>query len=387
MKLIPEILDRHEEMKSWRRDLHAHPETAFEEERTSDFVASRLEKFGLKVRRGLARTGVVGTLENGSGRKIGLRADMDALDIRELNTFDHKSRHEGKMHACGHDGHTTMLLGAAEYLATRRNFQGSIYFIFQPAEENEGGGRVMVEEGLFDEFPAEAIFGLHNWPGIPAGVMAVQSGPIMASYDVFTITVQGRGAHAAMPHLGRDPIPVAAEIISALQRLVSRETNPLDSAVVSVTQIRAGDAFNVIPETAELKGTVRCFRPEVQDRLEERIKQVASGIAGAAETEAKVVYERRYPATINHPKETEFARGVALEIAGPERFIHDLPPSMGSEDFSFMLGRVPGCYARLGNGPGEGGCILHSPFYDFNDDVLPIGASYFARLAEAFLNE
>ncbi|MBC8269736.1 MAG: amidohydrolase, partial [Rhodospirillaceae bacterium] len=299
MPVINRIADFHDDMTAWRRDLHAHPETAFEEKRTSDIVAAKLEEFGITVHRGLAQTGVVGTLSTGEGPSIGLRADLDALDVEELNDFDHKSTHDGKMHACGHDGHTTMLLGAAKYLSETRNFKGTVQFIFQPAEENEGGGRVMVEEGLFEKFPVDAVYGMHNWPGQEAGFFAVTEGPLMAAFDIFEMTITGRGAHGGMPHTGIDPIPVAAEIISALQTIVSRATDPQDSAVVTVTQIHAGHAWNVIPDDVILRGTTRSFRPEVQDTIEPAIRRIAEGICQAHSCQMEMMYERRYPPTIN----------------------------------------------------------------------------------------
>ena len=342
MPVYNRIAEFHDDMIAWRRDIHAHPETAFEEHRTSAFVAGRLEAFGIEVARGLAGTGVVGTLRNGDGPAIGLRADMDALHVHEENDFAHASTARGRMHACGHDGHTVMLLGAVRYLAETRRFRGTVHFIFQPAEENEGGGRLMVEEGLFRRFPVEAVYGMHNWPGLDAGRFAVAAGPIMAAADTFELIVTGRGAHAAMPHKGIDPIVVAAQIVTALQTVSSRAVDPMDGVVVSVTQFHAGDTWNVIPERAILRGTARAFRAEVHDCIEPAIRR----------------------------------------IAGVERAP---TPSMGSEDFSFMLKERPGCYVWIGNGPGEGGCTLHNPRYDFNDVILPVGASYWAKLVETVL--
>ncbi len=383
MPIINRIAGYHDEMTAWRRDIHAHPETAFEEHRTSDVVAKKLGEFGIAVSRGLAGTGVVGTLTVGSGKRaIGLRADMDALHIHEKNGFEHKSQNAGRMHACGHDGHTTMLLGAAKYLAETRNFDGTVHFIFQPAEENEGGGRVMVEQGLFDKFPVEAVYGMHNWPGMPVGQFGVMKGPMMASFDIFEIVVTGVGCHAAMPQRGIDPVVVAAEMVGALQTIASRTVSPLDAAVVSVTQIHAGDTWNVIPEEVVLRGTTRTFKAEIQDQVEARIKTIAEGIAMAHGCTAAVRYERRYPATVNTETETEIAAAAMREVVGGPNVQRDLVPTMGSEDFAFMLLAKPGCYAWIGNGPGEGGCTLHNPSYDFNDDVLPIGASYWARLVE-----
>jgi len=386
MPIINRIAGYHDEMTAWRRDIHAHPETAFEEHRTAEVVARKLAEFGISVSRGLAGTGVVGTLKAGKGtRSIGLRADMDALHIHEKNGFAHRSQNAGRMHACGHDGHTTMLLGAAKYLAETRNFDGTVHFIFQPAEENEGGGRVMVEQGLFTSFPVEAVYGMHNWPGMPVGQFGVMKGPMMAAFDIFEITVTGIGCHAAMPQRGIDPVVVGAEIVSALQTIASRTVSPLDAAVVSVTQFHAGDTWNVIPEEAVLRGTTRTFKAEIQDQVEARVKQIAEGIAMTHGCTAAVRYERRYPATVNSATETDIARGALAEVVGEANVLADLAPTMGSEDFAFMLQAKPGCYVWIGNGPGEGGCTLHNPAYDFNDDILPIGASYWARLVERSL--
>ncbi len=369
------------EMTGWRHELHRHPETAFEEVRTADLVARKLHEFGLEVHTGLAKTGVVGVLKAGEGeRRIGLRADMDALHIHELNEFDHRSRHDGKMHACGHDGHTAMLLGAAKYLAETRRFDGTVCFIFQPAEENEAGGRVMVEEGLFEQFPVDDVYGMHNIPGLAAGKMAIRPGPMMAAADFFEIRITGRGAHAGFPHHAIDSLLVGAEMVVALQRIVARATDPMKAAVVSVTQFNAGFTTNVIPETATLGGTTRSFLPEVQDAIEAALRRIARGIAEAHGAEVEVTYDRRYPATINAARETEFAAGVAQGVVGPENLRRDLPPVMGAEDFGWMLKEKPGCYIWLGNG--TGGAPVHNPNYDFNDDVLAIGASYWSRLVE-----
>lgn len=375
----------HPEMTAWRRDLHAHPETAFEEHRTSAFVADKLKSFGVEVVSGLAGTGVVGILKGkrDGSRSIGLRADMDALQIYEETNKPYASKVEGKMHACGHDGHTTMLLGAAKALAETRDFAGTAYFIFQPAEENEGGGRVMVEQGLFDHFPVEAVYGMHNWPGLPKGHVGVKAGPMMAAYDIFELTVTGHGAHGAMPHQGIDPVVCGAQIVMALQTIASRNVDPLESVVVSVTQIHGGDAWNVIPEHVTLRGTVRSFKPEVQDLAEANIGRIAKGIAAGLGAEVELRYERRYPATVNSEAETQHVAQVAAAVVGPEKVIERITPSMGSEDFAFMLEKRPGSYVWLG--AGEDQPNLHSPHYDFNDDILPIGASYWARLVEETL--
>ncbi|WP_439514687.1 M20 aminoacylase family protein [Oceanibaculum nanhaiense] len=389
MPIINRIADFQDEMTAWRHHIHTHPETAFEEHKTSAFVAEKLESFGIEVHRGLAGTGIVGKLAggSGSGKAIGLRADMDALDVHEKNDFGHKSQHEGKMHACGHDGHTTMLLGAAKYLAETKNFDGTVYFIFQPAEENEGGGRVMVEDGLFEKFPVEQVYGMHNWPGLDVGKIAVRPGPMMASFDIFEITVKGKGAHGAMPHMGVDSVVTASQIVNALQTIASRNTHPLDAVVVSVTQIHGGDAYNVLPDEVVLRGTTRSFRPEVQDMIEPAMRRIVDGICQTMGATATVKYERRYPPTINTAPETEIAAQVAAQVVGDGNVHDDLMPSMGSEDFAFMLQQKPGSYVWIGNGSTEGGCMLHNPHYDFNDGVLPIGASYWAKLVETTLGK
>jgi len=386
MAIIAEVNDYSDELTAIRRDIHAHPELAFAEQRTADLVAAKLTEFGCEVHRGLAGTGVVGTIRRGnSPAAIGLRADMDALPIQEMNDFAHRSTEDGKMHACGHDGHTTMLLGAAKYLARTRDFQGTVHLIFQPAEEGGGGGRVMVEEGLFDKFPCDAVFALHNKPGIPIGQIAAKEGPLLAASDRWDIRVKGHGTHAAHPHLGIDPFVVGAEIVLALQTIVSRTVDPLDSAVVTVGFMRGGSAYNAIPDGLHLGGTARSFRPEVQDAIERRIRDVARGVALAHGAVAEADYRRSYPPTINHAAETEFAAEVAAEICGSDQVLRNIAPSMGGEDFSFMLKARPGAMLWLGNGPGEGDCFLHNARYDFNDDALPIGVSFLARLAERFL--
>jgi amidohydrolase len=385
MSIPKKLLEMHAEMAEWRHDLHAHPETAFEEQRTSALVAQKLESFGLSVHQGLGRTGVVGTLAVGSGKRaIGLRADMDALHIHEKNGFGHRSRHEGKMHACGHDGHTTMLLGAAKYLSEARNFDGIVHFIFQPAEENEGGGREMVEQGLFQKFPCESVYGMHNWPGMPVGQFGVRAGPMMASFDIFEIELAGRGSHAALPHTGIDPIVAASALVQALQTIASRNVDPIESAVVTVTQIHAGDTWNVIPDTAVLRGTARAFKPEVQDLIERRVREICAGVAATLGCQVKVRYERRYPPLINAAREAEVCAAVMQAMVGAENVLQ-VPPVMGSEDFAFMLQAKAGCYVFVGNGPGEGGCMLHNPHYDFNDQILPLGASYWSNLVQHIL--
>jgi amidohydrolase len=387
MPIVNRIADFHQDLAAWRQEIHAHPETAFEEKRTSDFVARRLQEFGLEVHRGLAGTGVVGTLRGAAPgtRAIALRADMDALHIHEKNGVAYASQTPGKMHACGHDGHTTMLLGAARYLAETRNFAGSVHFIFQPAEENEGGGRVMVQDGLFEKFPVESVFGMHNWPGMAVGKFALRTGAMMASFDIFEITVQGKGSHAALPHLGIDPVVAAAQIATGLQTITSRNTHPLDSAVVSVTQIHGGDTWNVIPDEVVLRGTARSFKPAVQDAIEAAIHRIAEGVASAMGARVVVRYERRYPPTVNNAAEAAIAGAIASEVVGEANVDRELRPTMGSEDFAFMLQAKPGAYIFIGNGTGDQAVGLHSPHYDFNDEILPIGASYWVRLVERVL--
>jgi len=385
MPIINRIAAFHDEMTAWRRELHAHPETAFQEHRTADYVAAKLTEFGIPIDRGLAGTGVVGTIKRGDGPAIGLRADMDALHIHEANGFGHKSQNAGKMHACGHDGHTTMLLGAARYLAEAGRFAGTVHLIFQPAEETEGGGRKMIEDGLFRKFPVQEVYGMHNWPGTAVGRFAVRAGPMLAATDTFEIVVTGKGGHAAMPHTVIDPVLAAANIITALQQIASRNTHPVDSAVVSVTQIHAGDAWNVIPEQVLLRGTARAFKPAVRDMVERRMKEVVDGIAAAHGATATYIYKRNYPPTVNHERETEIAARAAATVVGEANVDRNPMPTMGGEDFAFMLEQKPGCYIFIGNGPSDGGRVLHSPHYDFNDEVLPIGASYWATLVEQVL--
>ena len=383
MNIVPEIAALVPDMKTWRHHLHAHPETAFEETATSAFVADKLRSFGLEVHTGLATSGVVGVLHGaGNGNAIGLRADLDALHVLERTGVAHASRHEGKMHACGHDGHTTMLLGAAAALARKKHLAGTVYFIFQPAEENEGGGRVMVEEGLFDRFPMHAVYGMHNWPRKPLGTFAMRAGPLMGAYDIFEIIVTGKGAHAAMAYTGKDPMLFAAHTINALQTIVARNLHPLDAGVVSVTQVHGGDTWNVIPQEVVLRGTVRTFKREVQDLIEERMRGIVAGVAATFDMTATLRYERRYPATVNAATETQHAIAAASAVVGAEHVDTDPTPEMGSEDFAFMLQKKPGCYVWLGAGTGADTPNIHSPHYDFNDDALSIGASYWVTLAE-----
>jgi len=386
MPIINRIADFHADMKAWRHDIHAHPEMAFKEHRTADIVARTLESYGIAVHRGLAGTGVVGTLRAGTGtRAIGLRADMDALPIQEKTGCAHASTHDGVMHACGHDGHTTMLLGAARYLAETRNFDGTVHFIFQPAEENECGGQRMVDDGLFDKFPVEAVFGMHNWPGVPVGSFGVCEGPIMAADDKFEITVRSRGAHAAMPHMGDDPIVAACAMVNAIQTIVSRTTNPQDEVVVSITQIHGGNTWNIVPEDVVLRGTCRYFKPELRQVLTDALTRISDGIAATHGVQTSFAYYKPIPPAVNAAGPTEMATRAAVMVAGDGNVQRNVIPSMGCEDFGFMLAARPGCYLWIGNGPIVDGVGLHSSRYDFNDEILPLGASYWSRLVESAL--
>jgi hippurate hydrolase len=387
MKLPTQLQASRKHLVALRHDLHAHPELAFEERRTSDKIAAFLQARGIETHRGLAGTGVVGILRQGDGRRaIALRADMDALPVQEQNLFPHRSRIDGRMHACGHDGHTAMLLGAAEYLAAHPNFDGTVVFIFQPAEETDGGARVMIEEGLFEQFPVDAVFGMHNWPGLSAGQFAVHSGPVMACADQFDILIKGHGAHAAMPHQGRDPLVAGATLVQALQSVVSRTLDPLDSAVLSITQFFAGgEAYNVIPAEARIGGTVRAFRPEVEDAIEAAMERLCAGIAAAHGVQAALDYRRGYPPTVNAAAEADACRRVLVDLVGEDNVRSDMRQSMGAEDFAYMLREKPGCYVWIGNGLAEGGCMLHNPRYDFNDDILTLGSGYWVKLVETLL--
>ncbi len=394
MQLIDRVVQFRADIEALRRDLHAHPELRYEEHRTSDLVAARLAAWGIDVHRGLGGTGVVGVIRNGSSRRsIGLRADMDALPIQEANTFGHASTHPGKMHACGHDGHTAMLLGAAKYLAEVRPFDGSVVLIFQPAEEGGAGAQKMIDDGLFERFPCDAVFGMHNWPGMKVGQFGFAPGPMMASGNQFHITVHGKGAHAAMPHLGVDPVFVAIQIAQGLQGIVTRAKKPIDAAVLSITMLKAGDATNVVPDSALLAGTVRTFDDRVTDLIEERMLSIAQLTAQAHGARAELAFDRYYPPTVNHAEQSAFAADVAAEVVGEDNVMRAVEPTMGAEDFSFMLRARPGAYLWIGNGDGAhrsaghglGPCMLHNPSYDFNDDLLPLGATYWVRLAERFL--
>ena len=389
MTIPTDILQLHEDMRQWRRHLHQFPETAFDESKTAEFIANKLKSFGLEVHQGLGVTGVIATLSVGdSSKKIALRADIDALFIQEQNSFAHKSCHEGKMHACGHDGHSAMLLGAAKYLSEHKNFNGTVYFIFQPAEEGRAGAKQMILDGLFEQFPADCVFGLHNFPDIPVGHFAVKAGPMMASFDSFEIIITGQATHAAMPHLGNDAVVVSAQLMTALQTIVSRNVDPADSAVVSITQIHAGNTWNAIPESVVIRGTFRCFSESVKALTTRKLTQLVNGICAGFEVNATLVFNPEnigYPVTFNTEAETAIALKAALAIAGVDGVIQQPNPSMGSEDFAFMLQEKPGCYSWIGNGSSENSCLLHNPHYDFNDEILPIGAAYWAKLVDNVL--
>jgi hippurate hydrolase len=393
MQLIESILADAAAIATIRRDIHAHPELCFEEVRTADVIAKALTEWGIPIHRGLGKTGVVGIVKNGtSSRSVGLRADIDALPMTEHNQFAHASTHPGKMHACGHDGHTAMLLAAARHLARHRNFDGTVYLIFQPAEEGGGGAREMMKDGLFEQFPMEAVFGAHNWPGMAVGQFALKSGGVMASSNEFRIVIRGKGSHAALPHNGIDPVPIACQMVQGFQTIITRNRRPVDPGVISVTMIHAGEATNVVPDSCELQGTVRTFTFELLDLIEQRMKAVAEHTCAAFGATCEFEFTRNYPPTINHVKETEFARRVLGTVVGAQNVV-EFEPTMGAEDFSFFLQAKPGCYFMIGNGDGahrEGGhglgpCMLHNPSYDFNDELIPLGATAWVRLAEEWL--
>ena len=396
MKVIDSIVTEAASIAALRRDIHAHPELCYEEVRTADLVAAKLTEWGIPIHRGMGTTGVVGIVHGrdggASGHGIGLRADIDALPITEFNTFEHASKHAGKMHACGHDGHTAMLLAAAQHFAKHRDFDGTVYLIFQPAEEGGGGAREMIKDGLFEQFPMQAVFGMHNWPGMKAGQFAVSPGPVMASSNEFKIVIRGKGSHAAMPHMGTDPVPVACLMVQAFQNIISRNKKPVDAGVISVTMIHTGEATNVVPDSCELQGTVRTFSIEVLDMIERRMKQVAKHTCAAHEATCEFEFVRNYPPTVNSPAEADFARKVMQGIVGEANVVPQ-EPTMGAEDFAFMLQAKPGAYCFIANGDGDhramghggGPCTLHNPSYDFNDDLIPLGATYWVQLAQGWL--
>ncbi|GAB4554483.1 MAG: amidohydrolase [Rhizobacter sp.] len=397
MQLIESILADAAAVTAIRRDIHAHPELCFEEKRTSDVIAKALTDWGIPIHRGLGTTGVVGIVKGTAGsstRAVGLRADIDALPITEHNTFAHASQHAGRMHACGHDGHTAMLLAAAKHFSNEKNrdFDGTVYLIFQPAEEGGGGAREMIKDGIFTLFPMEAVFGAHNWPGMKVGQFALKNGPCFASSNEFRIVIRGKGSHAAMPDLGTDPLPIAAQLILGFQTIVSRNKKPIDPGVISVTMVHAGEATNVVPDSCVLEGTVRTFTLELLDLFERRMKEMAEHTCAAFGTTCEFEFTRNYPPTINHPKETEFARSVMAEVVGAEN-VQEFEPTMGAEDFSYFLLEKPGCYFLIGNGDGShrvgghgmGPCMLHNPSYDFNDELIPLGATLWVQLARKWL--
>ena len=395
MNLIEPILADAAAVAAIRRDIHAHPELCFQEERTADVIAKALTDWGIPIHRGMGKTGVVGIVKNGnSPRAVGLRADIDALPMTEHNTFAHASKHAGKMHACGHDGHTAMLLAAAKHLSRHRNFDGTVYLVFQPAEEGGGGAREMIKDGLFDKFPMEAMFGVHNWPGMKVGAFGVNPGAMMASSNEFNITIRGRGAHAAMPHLGIDPVPVACQMVMAFQTIITRNRRPIDPGVISVTMIHGGEATNVVPDMCQIRGTVRTFSMETLDMIEARMAVVAEHTCAAFGASCDFKFTRNYPPTVNHPAETEFIKRVLGGVVGASN-VHAFEPTMGAEDFSFFLQAMPGCYFVIGNGEGEhrdgghglGPCMLHNPSYDFNDDLIPLGATAWVRIAEEWFSQ
>ncbi len=396
MNIIDSIAREAAAIAEVRRDIHAHPELCFQEVRTADVIAAKLTEWGIPIHRGLGTTGVVGIVHGrdggACGRAVGLRADIDALPMQEFNTFAHASKHQGRMHACGHDGHTAMLLAAAQYFSKHRDFDGTVYLIFQPAEEGGGGAREMIKDGLFEQFPMQAVFGMHNWPGMPAGSFAVSPGPVMASSNEFKITIRGKGSHGAMPHMGIDPVPVACQMVQAFQNIISRNKKPIEAGVISVTMIHAGEATNVVPDSCELQGTVRTFSTELLDMIERRMRQVAEHTCAAFEASCEFEFVRNYPPTINSPAEAEFARQVMVGIVGDDKVLAQ-EPTGGAEDFSFMLQAKPGAYVFIANGDGDhramghggGPCTLHNPSYDFNDALIPLGGTYWVELARQWL--
>ena len=393
MNLIEPILADVAAITAIRRDIHAHPELCFQENRTADVIAKALTDWGIPIHRGLGKTGVVGIVKNGtSSRAVGLRADIDALPMTEHNTFAHASQHQGKMHACGHDGHTAMLLAAAKHLSKHRNFDGTVYLVFQPAEEGGGGAREMIKDGIFEKFPMEAIFGAHNWPGMPVGTVGLNPGAVMASSNEFRVVIRGKGSHAALPYMGIDPIPVACQMVMAWQTIITRNRKPIDPGVISATMIHAGEATNVVPDSAEIRGTVRTFSVETLDMIERRMREVAEHTSAAFGATCEFEFTRNYPPTINHAAETEFVRRSLTSVVGASQIV-PFEPTMGAEDFSFFLQAKPGCYFMFGNGDGEhrlgghgmGPCMLHNPSYDFNDELIPVGASCWVKLAEDWL--
>lgn len=378
----------YQQMEIWRHDFHKYPETAYEEHRTARIVADLLKSFGITVHTGIAETGVVGVLEGdlSGNQAIGLRADMDALPITEQNTVSYCSHNKGKMHACGHDGHTAMLLGAAKYLSENRDFRGRVIFIFQPAEEGEAGAKRMLDEGVFEQFPVDAVFGMHNWPGLPVGHFGVHAGPVMAAMDTFDITITGKGGHAAMPHQCIDPVMVSSHLMVAIQSIMSRELDPLAQSVLTITKIHGGDAYNVIPHQVVLCGTCRTFDRTVRDKIESRLRLKIEQVCGGFGATGSLNYIKRFPATINHKNQAEFCASVAKKVVGRDAVYTDIQPSMASEDFAYFLLQKPGAFVWIGNGPADEGRKLHNPCYDFNDEALIVGANFWVQLVQSFKN-
>ena len=392
MKTSNEIVNIIPEVMTWRHELHAHPELGYEEKWTSDFIVTKLESFGIEVHKGLGKTGVVGVLkglkanQGGGGNKaIGLRADIDALPMTEENNFSYKSKFDGCMHACGHDGHTAMLLGAAKILSLNNDFDGTVYFIFQPAEEGGGGGLAMIEDGLFEQFPMDSVWGMHNWPGMDEGSVAVHKGSVMAAADRFEVTVNGNGGHAAMPQATNDPVLATTAIVQALQQIVSRKQNPLDAVVVSVTQINAGSGFNIIPQVTDFIGTIRTVNPDTRINVHKQFKDICEATALAYGCTADVSVVKGYPVTVNNIESSEKAIEVTSSIFGSSSVKTNMAPSMGAEDFAYMLEKTPGAYIWLGAGEGKSGCMLHNTKYDFNDNILPLGIKYWEQLVKSEL--
>ena len=391
MPILNSINQMFDEMKSWRQDLHKIPEIGLEEYETSKYIKNKLKEFNINFKEGYSNTGLVAWVKGNKGnsnKSIGLRADFDALPMPEKNNFDHKSTKDGMMHACGHDGHTSMLLGAAKYVSENNNFDGTVYFIFQPGEEGFAGGKKMIEDGLFDDFSIDEVYALHNWPDLPLGSFGVNSGPMMAAVDEFDIIVKGKGGHAAFPQLVIDPIIVASQIVTAIQTIISRSTDPVDKALISITKIHGGTAYNVIDDEVKLSGTIRTFKPETRSFIEKRIEEIANGIAKAHGAGANIEFDliNKYPPTINSKKESEFAAKVAKKMVGEEKVNTDIEPSMGGEDFSYLLNKKPGSYLYIGQGDENHKAHLHTTKYDFNDNLLPIGVNYWVNLVKEYFN-
>ena len=381
-----------EEMKAWRQELHSIPEIGLEEYETSKYIKSKLSEFNIEFKDGYANTGIVARVKGSRGesdKSIGLRADFDALPMPEKNQFEYKSTNEGMMHACGHDGHTSMLLGAAKYLSENNDFDGSVYFIFQPGEEGFAGGQKMIQDGMFDDFKIDEVYALHNWPELPIGSIGVNSGPMMAAVDEFDIVIKGRGGHAAIPQLAIDPVVIASQIVIAVQTIVSRSTDPVDKALISITKINGGTAYNVIDDSVKLGGTIRTFKPETRSFFEKKLHEISSGIAKANGAEAEVDFHltNKYPPTINSKKESEFAANVAKKVFGDSQVDTDIDPSMGGEDFSYLLEKKPGAYLYIGQGDDNHKAHLHTTKYDFNDNLLPVGVNYWVELVKEFFSK